>query len=148
MPDNNPQPENAHASQDAIAQARADLMTGRGRGASDAEVFSHQRGKLVQGGEPVVQRLAETARDAAHAHSGMDSNFVDGGLVLSDEQSQDGKSQPCADATTTAHNQFAWAGEHGRDRLTMIGAAFVMTCLFLIQRKRRNRPRDEHLRGV
>lgn len=78
-------PESARAgtaerSQQAVAHARSVVLAGRGPGASAAEVFAQGRGKLVQAGMPVVQRLAETARDAAHARAA-GATFVDGGLI-------------------------------------------------------------------
>lgn len=79
MSSTNEQPDTALSAEQTVADARDAVLSGRGPGASTDEVFNHGRGKLVQAGTPVVQRLAETARDAAHARE--DAAFVDGGLL-------------------------------------------------------------------
>lgn len=74
------QSNTAERIQKSVDQVRSAVLSGRGPGASSAEIFDHGPGRTVQAGTPVVQRLARTARDAALARA-PGEEFVDGGLL-------------------------------------------------------------------
>ena len=100
------QADTAAESQRAVFRARATLLDGRGPGASAAEIVNHGRGKLVQGGLPVIRRLAVTARDVARARG--DPVFVDGGLVPDLENPPD-------EVTRTASDESGPSARRARD---------------------------------
>lgn len=50
-----------------LRRVRADLLSGRGPGASDAEVAAHTRNRVMIAGETATRRLEMAARQTARA---------------------------------------------------------------------------------
>lgn len=50
-----------------LRRARADLLRGRGPGASDAEIAAHTRNRVMIAGETATRRLEMDARQTARA---------------------------------------------------------------------------------
>lgn len=56
--------------QEAVRRARADVLGGRGPGASDHEVLAHTRARTSLGHRPVAQVRADVAHQTALARGG------------------------------------------------------------------------------
>lgn len=84
---------------DDLEKARAELLEGRGPGASPEEVTANGRNNAIQGGVPVELRLVHTAQATARAR-GDDSTLTD---ALTAEAAagfgtSDGEEEPGVDA--------------------------------------------------
>lgn len=129
-----PSPDTSHEAQREVAGARDEVLGGRGPSASRDEVLSHTRGKIVQAGVPVVGRLAETARGAAHARSD-GSDFVDGGLIADGRQAPHEWARAAGSQVVDAAKAGDVPAPHHRHAAEAVAATALVLLALLIGRR-------------
>lgn len=138
MPDNEQRSDTGSVAQQEVARARDVVLSGHGPGASQEEVLSQTRGKIVQAGLPAVLRLAHTARDTARARSA--ATFIDGGLVNDLQQPPRehllGTSPRSKGATTRADDASSPRDPRRSEAVAI--ATLVLLALLLCRRSRKS----------
>lgn len=146
-----PSPLDPAAVQAGIAETRAQLLGGRGSGASQAEIDRRTRGRSELAGEPTPQHLATVARQTAIARGDAAAIFLD--IAATSEQLAGsmqairGRVSPSAVAgrqvrairETTA---TGWSALRATGRAGVVGAAgmaLAVTGTVLLTRRRGHR---------
>ena len=142
---NEERPDTGRVAQQEVARARDAVLSGHGPGASQEEVLSQTRGKVVQAGLPVVLRLAETARDTARARSAA-TTLIDGGLVTGLDQLP---GDPVRAAMPRSKGSTTGAGNASspRDRRRSEAAAIAALVLLLVCRRSRKPTESRTMRS-